>query len=90
MVVADRQVKEHVMDLAEGFAHTSGGHLYEWERKVRLLCNFDGTMPERNSNSAGSPLDVPAFSAVPDYGMTMDVIDAGCESIIRSLVTAGL
>lgn len=90
VVVVDRHVKEHIMELAQGFAHTSGGHLYEWERKVRLLCNFDCTMPERTSNSASSPLDVPSFNAVPDYEMSMDIINAGCESVVRSLLTAGL
>lgn len=78
------------MDMAESFALSTGGHLYEWERKIRLLCNFDGTMPEETSLSANTSLDVPSFNAAPEVQTTMDAINAGCESIVRSLLTAGL
>lgn len=90
VVVVDRHVKDHVMAMAEGFALSTGGHLYEWERKIRLLCDFDGTIPQETTWSAGTPLDVPSFNAGPEYQSTMDVINSGCESMIRSLVSAGL
>lgn len=90
VVVVDRDVKEEVMRMAAAYAHKSGGHLYEWERKVRLLCNFERTMPDGASLSAGTPVDVPGLSDVPQMQMAMDLINSGCEAIIRSLVSAGL
>lgn len=90
VVAVDRNVKDYVLHMAEAFAQESGGHLYEWERKVRLLCDFDGTMPEHIAASAGTRIDVPCFGDVPEMGTTMQVIDEGCEAIVRSLVTAGV
>lgn len=90
IIVVDRNVKEHIMRMAESFAHTTGGHLYEWERKVRLLCDFDAGMPHVDRVRSGIPLDVPSFESSSEVYPTMDLIKEGCESIVRSLVRAGL
>lgn len=78
------------MRMAESFAHTTGGHLYEWERKVRLLRDFDASMPHTDRARSSMPLDVPSFESSSEMYAIMDLIKEGCESVIRSLVRAGL
>lgn len=82
-------MRDRLMRMAEAHAHTSGGHLYEWERKIRLLCDFEGVR-KNMPTSAGFPLDVPTFNSGLPVEVTMDRIDVGCQSVIRSLVSAGL
>ncbi|CAN8073576.1 unnamed protein product [Agarophyton chilense] len=89
IVVVDRSVRDKLLLMAETHAHKSGGHLYEWERKIRLLCDFENALP-RQQRSAGTPLDVPSFNAGSHMDTCMDIIQGGCETIIRSLITAGL
>lgn len=90
VVAVDRDVKENVLRMAEGFALRSGGDLYEWERKVRLLCDFSGTMPQHVAKSVGTRVDVPVFGEGLEVGTAMEVIQTGCEDIAQSLVTAGM
>lgn len=78
------------MRMAESFAHTTGGRLYEWERKVRLLRDFDASVPYTGRRSMGTRLDVPCFESSPEVYAAMDSIKEGCESVIQSLVRAGL
>lgn len=89
VVVVDRNTKERLLRMAEAHAHVSGGHLYEWERKIRLLCNFDGSLPE-TQRSGGPPLDVPAFTSGADVQASMDIVERGCESLVRALLAAGM
>lgn len=93
VVVVDRNVRDRLMRMAEVSAHTTGGHLYEWERKIRLLCDFD----ESISNNATStsrcgvqPLDVPPFESTFTFGQSMDVISNACEHLVCTLLAAGL
>lgn len=89
IVVLDREVKDRLLRIAEATAHSSGAHLYEWERKIRLFCDFEGCITPRH-HSTGRPLDVPSFGGSFQYDAVMDLIQDGCHSIARSLVTAGL
>lgn len=89
VVVLDQNVRDKVIRMAEASAHTSGGHLYDWERKIRLLCDFDGVISSQQSYSS-PPLDVPSFDSDAGFTYSMDAIDNGCEQLIRSLVAAGL
>lgn len=89
IVVLDRNVRDKLLHMAEAYAHTSGGRLYEWERKIRLLCDFENAMPRRQ-RSAGTPLDVPSFRGATRMQTSMEIIEAGCDTIARSLITAGL
>lgn len=88
VIVVDQNVRDKLMSMAEASAHTSGGHLYQWERKIRLLCQFDGLI-SRSSFSAQT-IDVPDFDSGGGFSNSMDAISDGCEQIIRSLVAAGL
>lgn len=89
IVVLDRNVRDKLLRMAEGYAHTSGGRLYEWEGKIRLLCDFENAMPRRQ-RSAGTPLDVPSFGGATRLQTSMEIIEGGCDRIARSLISAGL
>lgn len=82
-------MRDRLMRMAEAYAHISGGHLYEWERKIRLLCDFDCALSEA-PRSAGMPLDVPQIDSVGEVRTIIDITENGCERLIRSLITAGL
>ncbi|KAI0565479.1 Phosphotyrosine protein phosphatase I [Gracilaria domingensis] len=61
--LADRNVRDKLMVIAETHAHKSGGHLYQWERKIRLLCDFENALPRhQGASGTGMPLDVPSFN----------------------------
>lgn len=89
VVVVDRHTRDRILNMAEAHAHTSGGHLYEWERKIRLLCDFSRSMTDTH-NSVSVPVDVPKMDDVSGSSYAMDVMRHGCEDIIRSLVAAGM
>lgn len=80
------------MRMAEAHAHNTGGHLYEWERKIRLLCDFDGSMSvlQQGTQRGNNSVDVPTFDAGQREHVVMDIIQTGCEKVVRSLVRAGL
>lgn len=78
------------MSMAEIYARSSGGDLCDWERKIRLLCDFDACDANEAVSSPGTPLDVPTFRQAPEWQVTMEIIQSNCERIIRSLMAAGL
>lgn len=93
VVVVDRNVRDRLMRMAEVSAHTSGGHLYEWERKIRLLCDFDESLSNNDtptSRRGVQPLDVPPFESTSTFAHSMDVISNACEHLVCTLLAAGL
>lgn len=91
VVAVDRTVRDRLIDMAEAYARASGGRLSEWERKIRLLCDFDGAASNRSTLCRGAqPLDVPTFNSPSGCSHAMDVISDSCERIVRSLLVAGL
>lgn len=95
VVVVDRNVRDKILRMAEKSAHDSGADLYSWERKIRLLCDFDGS---RTRHDIVSPtvvrpdhvLDVPTFESPAGMDYSMDLISDGCKSVIRTLLDVGL
>lgn len=81
--------------MAEESAHDSGADLYSWERKIRLLRDFDGS---RTSHDTLSPaivrpdhvLDIPTFESPAGMDYSMDLISDGCKSVIQTLLDVGL
>lgn len=91
VLAIDRPVRDRLLSMAEAAAHTDGAHLYDWERKIRLLCDFDNACDSGTRRSrAGSPLDVPSFSGESDPHLAMDIIQDGCTSVMRTLMSVGL
>lgn len=94
VVVVDRNVRDKLMEMAEACAHATGGHLYNWERKIRLLGDFDGAIstqqesPHRRTSSQF--LDIPRFDAGSDFSHSLEIIAARCEHVICLLLAAGL
>lgn len=81
--------------MAEDSAHNAGADLYSWERKIRLLCDFDGSLTRHDVASpiAVRPdhvLDVPTFESPAGMAYSMDLISASCRNVIRALLDAGL
>lgn len=91
VIVLDRNVKDKLIHMAEASAHSMGGPLHEWERKIRVLCDFDGSIGAQSPGRRGvQHLDVPSFDASSDFLYTLEIIAAGCEQVICSLIAAGV
>lgn len=91
VIVVDRDVRDNLMRMAEASARKSGGHLSEWERKIRLLCDFDNTISVQPTSLRGAQrLDVPSFESLAGFKHAMDVISEGCENVVCALLKAGL
>lgn len=89
VLAMDRQIRDKLLLKAEAAARHTGAHLYEWERKIRLVADFDGSRGTAR-RSAGTPIDIPKFSVHSDPSIAIDAIQEACDRALRLLIACGL